>query len=958
MADDNDAPEYEVEEFPDDDQRKKQITFQHDDQFESKGESDDENLADNDDDENDNFEQTGPSRWVGASEEGYTDENLQDEEDEEDDESSRNVPLFANRENRELHKRISELELELEKAQERLDEHEERRRAMAEHVKSVEQEFRHTQQLLEAKQKELSTEKHMEQMAKRDAARVKMDIQKTDVTKDELQSQLSSVQNEIFKGNDLMDKFKVDMNFNQDELEQWTLAMTQNEDDKNAYEQYMKADDAKTKELNFTIEKLTMELQEKRKLLDEEVTETQAKQIELDKTAEEFRARHRERQEVIHQWQSAISQVKMRDQDIQKAGETFGVSKDNLRKARKDLDAEKTRLEALETDCQDMETQSQLVDRILQKKRNEEVDVKERVENFRAEVELRKTEVTKASQEVQTERQKVVNAKVAIDEATAKLSAARERLEVSQKSQDDARNDTSTAELSASAAEKVLHTREAELKAIEQRVSQLKDLVFRESEALFQNRQREANLLAQISGAQATGKNLSHEILRLDEESLRQKELVYNAEFQIQQLERRVARAKGIRSDDEKKALNKRIAECQSELESAQSQNTMLLTQVKNLEDELRATKRAAASAKEQRKELSGRIHELKLENSSAESSLQSIMKQKEEAMVNHDLMKLQVKGLRDQLNERADKVYGLENRKFQLEMSMQERKKEIQVHSDMQRARAKLAEEERHKLAMEAKDCKMRVDKLEKKFATIAKSTIIGEDGKEQSQAYFVIAAAQRREELQREGDELDANIRKATREIRALEETLADINNINSKQRTAAHRADPKSQDAAELKRIFRESEAARDTAFKKKKELQRLINDLNEDKRRVEQLQEQTKVAAENRTHLEQAHTQALGEVDQQQALLDRANAKLREHRYQHREALGIPRDQESVHETLFKSELLNQTRDSVLYTLGQLTKEFPEMEDDLLLHLGRFGLTIPSMPPETPAAAMHG
>jgi uncharacterized membrane protein len=70
------------------------------------------------------------------------------------------------------------------------------------------------------------------------------------------------------------------------------LAARQKEEDNLTLEKYRRSDEAKIKELTLQIEKLTIEVARKCKELENEVTETQAAQIELDKTAEEFRRLH------------------------------------------------------------------------------------------------------------------------------------------------------------------------------------------------------------------------------------------------------------------------------------------------------------------------------------------------------------------------------------------------------------------------------------------------------------------------------------------------------------------------------------------------------------------------------------------------------------------------------------------------------------------------------------------
>lgn len=65
---------------------------------------------------------------------------------------------------------------------------------------------------------------------------------------------------------------------------------------------FHRADESKVHELSLQLEKYQKELIHKRELLEREITETQAAQIELDKTAEDFKELHAERQRLLEQW--------------------------------------------------------------------------------------------------------------------------------------------------------------------------------------------------------------------------------------------------------------------------------------------------------------------------------------------------------------------------------------------------------------------------------------------------------------------------------------------------------------------------------------------------------------------------------------------------------------------------------------------------------------------------------
>jgi hypothetical protein len=64
---------------------------------------------------------------------------------------------------------------------------------------------------------------------------------------------------------------------------------------------------------------------------------------------------------------------------------------------------------------------------------------------------------------------------------------------------------------------------------------------------------------------------------RQDKEAALQQELLYNAEFQIQQIERKVARGMGERPDEEKRQLRHQIEACEKKLEEVREKKKKLL---------------------------------------------------------------------------------------------------------------------------------------------------------------------------------------------------------------------------------------------------------------------------------------------------------------------------------------------------------------------------------------------
>jgi len=330
---------------------------------------------------------------------------------------------------------------------------------------------------------------------------------------------------------------------------------------------------------------------------------------------------------------------------------------------------------------------------------------------------------------------------------------------------------------------------------------------------------------------------------------------------------------------------------------------------------------------------------------------LNKVIKTKEETLVQHDIMKLEIKNIRDNLMRATYKVYNLENRKHQLEMSMQEREKEIGVHKDVLKAEYKAAEEERHKIAVELSERLNKVKNLKIKYEALVQkkqSSDGHEDINDHSQAYYVIKAAQEREELQRKGDELNAKIIQSEKELKALENTLNHLKGRNSDFRDGFLNKGMTNKDVDQKTALEQQMNAASEGYFKKKKEFQTKTKDYEEDMRRYNELQNRLTYVDQRRNETELHVRKLADELNEQEQKKSRAERTLNDKKKILKDLNKIPQENslENVQISYDIHKNLTKTLQSAIFVLSA---EYPELKDVLEPMLRDRNLPLPDRAP---------
>lgn len=273
----------------------------------------------------------------------------------------------------------------------------------------------------------------------------------------------------------------------------------------------------------------------------------------------------------------------------------------------------------------------------------------------------------------------------------------------------------------------------------------------------------------------------------------------------------------------------------------------------------------------------------------------------------------------------------------------------EVRAQQEVLRADLRMAQEGLHDVVMELRDREMKAGTLQKKLDLLVDKmrAEMGGSDERKSPAYYVVLRAQEREELQKEGDQLDGKIQKAEKEIRALENTLAKFNSKNDTLRASFHRPDSTSADNGARMELEAKLERLLDKRRSKKAQADSLASDVNEMRQRLANMRTEEdgmrrhmRLIEGKASQFDKERQELVAKRDRAQATVDRESQRLRQQR-------GTT--EETEEEKGFRLQGMRDSNKALTHALFGLLDEHPELANEIEGVLQESGLAPPSRPP---------
>ncbi|KAF2896034.1 hypothetical protein ILUMI_10127 [Ignelater luminosus] len=848
------------------------------------------------------------------------------------------IPV-ANNENKTLQYEIEKLMVRKAKATQSYESEESRFNAMTNHLKFVKQQNLENQNLLSTYREHLDTQEHKLLLVQSEKDRVEQEMRQMQKHKQDVETRITNKKEDLNRGITRMEKIKSETSWDNEALKAWEESLHKRDEDNELLKKFSQEDERKAKELEAKRQNMQVEVTNRKQTLAKLIGDlTNYEQI-LERTGKVFKQQRDERTSLLKQWQEAIKNLKCRDDAVAQVVKDISMVQQLVTEEQEKLDEQNNFLNNEVNNNKEMDQQIQELNFSGSKLRRELNELVQYVLTINSEAGTLKRTLVSTANFLEKERVRGRNLTKDIEFKQNQVKQTEMELVTLQKKLDDVKNSSMSAADRANQLEKIIENEQRQTKVLNTDIERMQGVLFR-TEQTFNDYKNTCKLKEmEINSCETATNLLKKHIKKLYDNLQKQKEINYALDFKINELQTKLDRLEGETFDENKQILEEKLIELEKALADENEVKQMLQSQVQNIEDEMRRLTTAIQSDNAQLESLQDKLQNEVLSFEGGMKQTTTAKQRSQQRQVDENILRLRVNQLENIMKREDYNIYTMQKFRVELELAMRERQIEINTHKEILLAKKRNLNEEKGRLKRDIGARLTKIDQLQKRFHLAIMALGKDDDGQPLSVTHFKIKNAQEKYMLQQEGDELDAKVKTAEKEIVAMENTLKVVNTANVTYRQSLSAVEEFDQEANEMRILENEISNITATVRVRKKELANKKNQIKELRHSLGELEEKQAEIKQTTYKLDEEIDDLKRYAVEQRVKIDRAD------RHLHMCMKNLdPRVTEKYHKNLVIRQLQDANK-SALQQLAESATRYQEMTPHITRYIYDYNLQLP-------------
>ena len=679
-----------------------------------------------------------------------------------------------------------------------------------EHIKTVREAKKLNQELVKAKREEIAAEENLLKVEEVLQERLLKDKRNGEKKIEELDERAERLHEEIEELEETIKNTERIIGEEEDNKMEWTKAMNLIEEDLMKLSRYFQADEVKIKDLTLKLTKLRDKVKVTREELKTASTRSKMAQLALDKSAEEFREAHKERQEVVKQWEGSVDLLSKRDAEIEVASIEVERIKNLVQKKNIDLQEqvnfynnELGNIEELKKKTRASEIKAQA----LKDKLTISEEEKKAYEN---EVTLERRQILKISCDIDKNRTSLNKLKKDKTNNLKKLEGLNDQIMSLKEKKAVSNTLVLTAEEKAQEIDNILMVYEKQHDQLRHDLEKQKTkrLNFEKILRDLENDKEIADL--EVKSITKEQMKLKSRIKEIQEQLQKKEDILYHSEFELAKLERQNAKMSGKSPDENRTHLKEELALVKTKLEEQTSTKRSLDNLIYKLEVSIKKSRKEIQQIKDLNDKKEEEINETELVIETSTRHASALKQEIQELTVEDKMLSMAEIKIKDEIKLIQKEVLELERIVVEDEAEGREKVAGCRSVREMYEGQVRCIQGELDDLHHQIQLREDRREKMKVKYETIFKSLgKMEDDNGEQipSHAYYLVKLAQEKADLKDQSEVLNKKIKKEESDLKSMRKALEMIKSSNTNFRTVNMRG--KNVEDSEVTELKKEEE-----------------------------------------------------------------------------------------------------------------------------------------------------